>query len=156
MSDTLSKLRKSAGEGGCMQRVALPAPQQRPRVSLDDLGLTRMARVVHDGGARRSVMKRGIHFAVCALFISFAAIGCNMEVIDEPERESESAQVASTEQAMPFNCVGICAWEYRACVRAGGDYESCAAEREGCKAVCDEQTCEPGEPGCCQGQPTCW
>ena len=101
-------------------------------------------------------MKRRMFFALCSLFFGCAGIGCQMEVIDEPEREPQSAEVASTEQAMPFNCVGICVWEYRACLRSGGDYESCAAEREGCKAVCDEQTCEPGEPGCCQGQPTCW
>ncbi|HMJ10792.1 MAG TPA: hypothetical protein VK524_05265 [Polyangiaceae bacterium] len=101
-------------------------------------------------------MKRAVFGVLFALFAAASGAGCQMEVIDEPEREQESAELGNTEQAMPLNCVGQCAWGYRACVRAGGGYEDCAAEREACKDVCDEQTCEPGEPGCCQGQPTCW
>jgi len=67
------------------------------------------------------------------------------------------AQAADLETVeMAINCVGRCAAFYRVCVNTTHDYEGCAADREACKDLCDEQTCEPGEPDCCQGQPTCW
>ena len=100
-------------------------------------------------------MTRHVLVALTSLFIGAVAIGCQAEVVD-PDEEAEAEVVGETEQAMPFNCVGICAWEWRYCRQSGGSAADCAAEREACKDICDEQTCEPGEPGCCQGQPGCW
>jgi hypothetical protein len=102
------------------------------------------------------MMKRRALIAVTWLLASMAGVGCQMEVGDDSQSMADAAEVGEAEQAMPFNCVGICVAYFRACVRGGGTYADCSAEREGCKDVCDEQTCEPGEPGCCQGQPTCW
>jgi hypothetical protein len=101
-------------------------------------------------------MKRYAFVVMAGLFAGLVGMGCQVDVVEEPDPDAEEAEVGEAEQAMPFNCVGICVWEYRACIQSGGGYAECAAEREACKAVCDEQTCEPGEPGCCQGQPTCW
>ena len=95
-------------------------------------------------------MSRYLFIALAGLF---AGVGCSAGV-DESEAAEE--EVGETAQAMPINCVGQCVAFYRACIRATNDYAECAAEREACKDVCDEQTCEPWEPGCCQGQPTCW
>jgi hypothetical protein len=101
-------------------------------------------------------MKRFAFIALAWLFASAATMGCSADVVDESEIATEEAEVGETQEALPLNCVGMCVAEYRACVRATRDYAGCAADREACKDVCDEQTCEPGEPGCCQGQPTCW
>ena len=94
-----------------------------------------------------------LFITLVAMMVGTAVIGCSAAP-DESEAAEES--VDETEEAMPLNCVGQCAWFYRACVKATKDYAGCAADRDACKEVCDEQTCEPGEPGCCQGQPTCW
>lgn len=83
-----------------------------------------------------------------ALFAGVFIFGCQAEVVDEPERLGEVSQ--------EINCVAQCAREFRACVNAGNDRADCEAAQDFCTDVCDEQTCEPGEPGCCQGQPTCW
>jgi hypothetical protein len=99
-------------------------------------------------------MTRSIFIAAVGLFVGVAG-GCSGAPIDESEIAEEEA-VTETVEAMPLNCVGQCVAMYRACVKATKDYAGCAADREACKDVCDEQTCEPGEPGCCQGQPTCW
>lgn len=101
-------------------------------------------------------MKRNVCGVVSLLLASVANVGCQMEVLDESQAERETANLGEVQQALPFNCVGMCVAEYRACVMSGGSYADCAAGREACKGVCDEATCEPGEPGCCQGQVTCW
>jgi hypothetical protein len=80
-----------------------------------------------------------------------------MDVGDESQAEEDTdAEVAESEDALAFNCVGRCVDEYRACVLQTGSYTACAPEREACKEECYANTCEPGDPGCCQGQPTCW
>jgi hypothetical protein len=101
-------------------------------------------------------MKRRALIAWAWLFTSVAAAGCSAEVGEESPIATEETEVQETEQALPLNCVGRCVAGYRACVLQTRDYVGCAEFREDCKAVCDEATCEPGEPGCCQGQPTCW
>ena len=101
-------------------------------------------------------MKIRIFLAAAGLLVGLSAIGCQMEVGDDSEAAAAEGQTAESEQALAINCVGQCVAFYRACIRWGGSYEECAADREGCKDVCDEATCEPSDPGCCQGQNTCW
>ncbi|WP_437877686.1 hypothetical protein [Sorangium sp. So ce513] len=96
--------------------------------------------------------KRSTSVLLASLLASFALIGCQAEVVDEP-----SPDVAVSEAEQPLiNCKGQCARFYIMCIQSTDEYELCAADRDACMADCDERTCEPGEPGCCQGQPTCW
>ena len=97
-------------------------------------------------------MKARIVIALSSLLLGLAGLGCAADVGDE----SEGEDAEQTEEGLAFNCVGRCVDEYRACVAATGQYTQCAAEREACKQECYANTCEPGDPGCCQGQPTCW
>ena len=104
-------------------------------------------------------MKARSFIAITWFLASAACIGCQAEVVDESEAEAEvdtDAEVGEAEEELAFNCVGQCVDWYRACVRWGGSYSECAAEREACKEECYANTCEPGDPDCCQGQPTCW
>jgi hypothetical protein len=135
--------------GGNVSRQGHALPAKHAKSSSDSDGA-----IPANARTRRCSMTRHVLVALCGLFIGGLAVGCQAEVID-PDEEA-AAVVGETEQAMPINCVGQCVWWYRACVNAGLDPIECAAEREACKDICDEQTCEPHEPGCCQGQPTCW
>jgi hypothetical protein len=100
-------------------------------------------------------MKRYLLIAWMGLFAGIGGSGCSAAVEDETDLGAEET-VAESEAALPLNCVGRCVAEYKACVKTTHDYAGCAQDREACKGVCDEKTCEPWEPGCCQGQPTCW
>jgi hypothetical protein len=89
---------------------------------------------------------------LASLLASFAMFGCQVEVADEP---SPDAEVGEASQEL-INCKGRCVRFFMLCIQSSEDPELCTAERDACLAECDEQTCEPWEPGCCQGQPTCW
>lgn len=97
-------------------------------------------------------IQRAVSVLFVSLLASIAVIGCQAGDTGE---SGAAEEIAETEQALP-NCVGTCAMIYRLCVNSGDDPEFCAADRDACIQECDEQTCEPGEPDCCQGQPTCW
>ena len=101
-------------------------------------------------------MKTRMIIALSSLFLGLAAVGCSADVGDESDEEDVAEDVAEAEEGLAFNCVGQCVDGYRACVKWTGDYYGCAAEREACKEECYANTCEPSDPGCCQGQPTCW
>ena len=101
-------------------------------------------------------MKRQAFITLAWLFTSIASAGCSAEVADESEVATEETEVQESTQALPLNCVGRCVAAYRACITATRDFAGCAEFRGLCKDECDAATCEPGEPGCCQGQPTCW
>lgn len=96
-------------------------------------------------------IKRVAIIAVLSLSASLSAAGCAGEPAPE---SSASEEVGEASQAL--NCVGTCARIFLFCIDAGEDYEVCASDREACKEDCYANTCVPGEPGCCQGQPTCW
>ena len=102
-------------------------------------------------------MKTRMMIALSSLFLGLTVAGCAAHVDNESdEQDVEESDVEESEQGLAYNCVGRCVDWYRACVRQTGDYVGCAAEREACKEECYENTCEPSDPGCCQGQPTCW
>ncbi|KYF46698.1 hypothetical protein BE08_08585 [Sorangium cellulosum] len=96
--------------------------------------------------------KRSMSVLLASLLASFALIGCQAEVVDGP---SPDVEVGEADQPL-LNCKGQCARFFILCVQSTDDYELCAADRDACMEDCEERTCEPGEPGCCQGQPTCW
>ena len=91
------------------------------------------------------------HPAFIALFCLLGAIG--VAGCTEAGTEALEEEVAEVSQAL--NCVGTCVQIYMACIQYF-DVEFCAADREACKEECYANTCEPSDPGCCQGQPTCW
>ncbi len=97
-------------------------------------------------------MKTRMMIALSSLLLGLTVVGCSAAV----DNESDEEEVGEAEEGMAFNCVGRCVDFYRACIAQTHDYSGCAAEREACKEECYAHTCEPSDPGCCQGQPTCW
>jgi hypothetical protein len=86
------------------------------------------------------------------LVVGIFVVACQGSV----DTDSEPVEDVGAAQEELINCVGQCVRFFRACVAAGVPASDCAAERDACKAECEANTCEPGDPGCCQGQPTCW
>ena len=95
-------------------------------------------------------MTRHILLGLIGLFVAGIGAGCTAEM---SEPEGDEIEVASAENAILQNCYRGCVAEYRWCIQNGGDIEGCAADREACKDLCDEYTCEPGEPECCFDYP---
>lgn len=95
------------------------------------------------------IVKRAVSALFATLLASAALIGC------QAGAAGESEEVAEAEHAL-INCKGQCARAFIRCMQSGDDPELCIADRDSCMEMCDEQTCEPSDPGCCQGQPTCW
>ncbi len=114
----------------------------------------------------------------CVAVSSFALLAINCVGVESQESEESELDEAvleetgEAEQAVkigdyynpprcgPRNCVAMCVTcEYDLCRIYGGSIAECNAEKETCKDICYEDTCEGGEPGCpCQypGDPACW
>lgn len=97
----------------------------------------------------RSIQRYALVSILC-LFVGAGVAGCNAEPGDTEANE----EVGETKQAL--NCKAICAQIYKACIRDSEDPEFCLADRDACMEDCNTSSCEPSDPDCCQGQPTCW
>lgn len=97
-----------------------------------------------------SSFKRHVLVSMICLFAGAGLGGC----VSAPEDAVENEELGEAQQALP-NCVATCVQIYKVCIQYD-DPVACAADREACKEECYADTCEPGEPDCCQGQPTCY
>lgn len=93
-------------------------------------------------------MKRHALVSILCLFGAAGIAGCAVEPGDSAEEE-----IGEVQQALP-NCVATCVQIYKFCIKHE-DHAFCSAELEACKEECYADTCEPGDPECCPGFPTC-
>lgn len=98
-----------------------------------------------------------VYGLVATASLTLGAVACDVDDPTEGGTDDPTAEAIDAPGSEPqLNCVAQCVQQWRACRAAGDPPESCNAEREACKEECYANTCEPGDPGCCQGQPTCW